>query len=178
MKMYLLPISSFVGLAVSVFIAADLLCAQASPAAKPEHRRVSLEVAREQAALAHQIYASTLDVVHQHFFRNDHAILPARAVEDVFEKVARKTQVEARWIAVNTKAMSVNHDPESEFELHAASEIGEGKEFVERIEEGYYRSATSIPLGSRCIGCHTGVFSAPPKSPRFAALVISIPIQE
>ncbi|MCA9097277.1 MAG: DUF3365 domain-containing protein [Planctomycetaceae bacterium] len=140
--------------------------------------RVSLEVAREKAALLHQVYASTLDIVHRHFFRNDRAILPARAVEDIFEDVERETKIESRWIAVNTKAMSVNHEPESEFEDFVAKELADGKELVEKVEDGYFRSATPVPLGAKCVGCHTGVFSAPPKSPRMAGLIISIPIIE
>jgi len=140
--------------------------------------RVSLEVAREKAALLHQVYASTLDIVHRHFFRNDRAILPARAVEDIFEDVERETKIESRWIAVNTKAMSVNHEPESEFEDFVAKQLADGKELVEKVEDGYFRSATPVPLGAKCVGCHTGVFSAPPKSPRMAGLIISIPIIE
>lgn len=146
---------------------------QAKPDTTP---RVSLEVAKEKAALLHQVYASTLDIVHRHFFRNDRAILPARAVEDIFEDVERETKIESRWIAVNTKAMSVNHEPETEFEDFVAKELTDGKELVEKVEDGFYRSATPVPLGSKCVGCHTGVFSAPPKSPRMAGLIISIPI--
>ena len=139
--------------------------------------RVSLEVAREKAALLHKVYASTLDIVHRHFFRNDRAILPARAVEDIFEDVERETKIKSRWIAVNTKAMSVNHEPESEFEDFVAKELSNGKELVEKVEDGYFRSAMPVPLGAKCVGCHTGVFSAPPKSARMAGLIISIPIQ-
>ena len=147
------------------------------PARKPKTiTRIPLAQAREQAALLHKVYASTLDVVHHHFFRNERAILPARAIEDIFADIERETDIESRWVAVNTKAMSVNHEPESDFEALVVKELDAGKQSVEQVEEGYFRSATPIPLGARCIGCHTGVFSAPAATPRMAALVISIPI--
>ena len=54
------------------------------------------------------------------------AVLPARAMEDIFSDVARQSKTTARWISVNTKAMSLDHEPSSEFEKHAAEEIKGG----------------------------------------------------
>lgn len=137
---------------------------------------VSVAVARERASLMHEIYTTTLDVMHHRYFRSERTIVPARAMEDVFAEMQRTSKTEARWIAVNLKAMSLNHEPGTAFEKRAAQEIAEGKTDVETVEDGFYRRAGAIPLGVGCIGCHEGVFRLPSKEPKFAALVISIPV--
>lgn len=140
--------------------------------------RVSVAVARERAELMHRIYAATLNVLHDRYFHDSRAVVPARAMEDIFAEMARQSQVEARWISVNTRAMSLSHEPKSDFEKAAANEITDGKEDYELVEDGYYRRAGAIPLASGCVNCHAGFFKAPPKTPRFAALVISVPVKE
>ena len=141
--------------------------------------RVSIAVARERAAMLHITYAATLDTIHRYYFRKNQAVLPARAMEDVFSEVAKHSKAKARWISVNTKPMSVDHEPEGEFEKQAAAEIAAGKEKYEVVEKGYLRSASSIPLGSGCLSCHAvSTFAPPPKGPRYAGLVISVPIIE
>jgi hypothetical protein len=139
---------------------------------------VSVSRARENAKLMHAIYAATLDVMHERFFRNNRAVLPARALEDVFAEIESQSNVKASWLAVNTKAMSINHEAKSEFEKKAAAAIAAGKGEFELVEDGYYRRAAAIPLGSGCVSCHTGFFGGAPKSPRFAALVISVPVSK
>ena len=139
---------------------------------------VSVAVARERAQLMHRIYAATLDVMHDRYFHDSRAVVPARAMEDVFAEMARQSQVEARWISVNTRAMSLSHEPQNEFEKAAAKEIAAGKEEYELVENGYYRRAGAIPLAAGCVNCHAGFFKEPPKSPRFAGLVISVPVNE
>lgn len=62
-------------------------------------------------------------------------MLPARALEDVFDRVDRKSGVKASWIAVNTRAMSVDHEPKTEFEKKAAEEIAKGKLEYSRVEK-------------------------------------------
>lgn len=133
--------------------------------------------ARERAKLLHAIYSTTLDVMHRHYFRPERAVLPARAMEDVFEDMAGLTEDKAHWISVNTKAMSVQHTPKTAFEKKAAAELSAGKEEYELVENGVYQRAGVIPLRSSCVGCHTKHFSGPVKSPRFAGLVISIPLK-
>ena len=134
--------------------------------------------ARERAKLMHKIYASTLDVMHTHFFRRDRAVLPARAMEDVFTDIERKTSIKADWISVNTKPMSVQHEPRTDFERRAAKAIAAGKGEYEAVENGVYRRAGAIPLGSGCVSCHTGFFSRAPQTNLFAGLVIAIPIED
>ena len=139
--------------------------------------RVSLDVARDRAAVMHDLYASTLETLHHHYFHGDRATVPARAMEDVFAEIAAKSNVEARWIAVNLKAMSLDHEPQNEFEKTAAKKIAAGEAAYDVVEDGFYRRAGAIPLGSGCVGCHGGFFKPASKTPRFAGLVISIPIK-
>lgn len=146
--------------------------------AAPKIKRVALPVAKDRAKLMHSIYSATLDTMHHHYFRREHSVLPARALEDVFKEIDRETQIQSRWIAVNTPAMSINHEPASAFEKKAAAEIAAGKTEFDIVENGYYRRAGAIPLGSSCVGCHTKFGAGADKTPRFAALVISIPVQD
>lgn len=141
-----------------------------------EKDRVSVEVARDRAKLMHDIYSATLEVMHHRYFHREKSVVPARAMEDVFDEMKLNSKSEARWIAVNLRAMSIDHEPETEFEKHAVREIVAGKSDVETIEGGYLRRATVIPLHEGCISCHEGTFRQPTKTPKFAGLVISIPV--
>jgi hypothetical protein len=141
-------------------------------------KRVSVAEAKERGVLMHDIYASTLEALHHHYFRAERAVLPARAMEDVFADIDEKSKIKTRWISVNTQAMSVDHEPKTDFEKKAAAELADGKAVYERVEKGQYLRAGAIPLGSGCVGCHTKFFGPAPKTPRFAGLVISIPVTE
>lgn len=141
-----------------------------------EANRVSVDMARYRAKLMHDIYDATLDVMHHRYFRGDRAIVPARAMEDVFSQIQRKSSTEARWISVNLKPMSLDHTPETEFEKHAAKVLATGKSEVEAIQNGFYRRATPIPLTGGCLSCHGGLFRQPSETPKYAGLVISVPV--
>lgn len=143
-----------------------------------DESRVSVEVARDRAKVMHDVYSATLEVMHDRYFHDERAIVPARALEDVFAELDKQSHVKARWISVNTKPMSIQHEPKSDFEKKAAEAIAAGKSELELVENGYYQRAGAIPLSAGCVSCHTGFFSGAPKSPRFAALVIRIPIDE
>jgi hypothetical protein len=143
---------------------------------KMEDLRVDRGIARDRAKQMHEIYLVTLDVIHHRYFHKDRAIIPARAMEDIFSEMKQRSRVEAHWISVNTKAMSIDHDPNTEFEKRAAKELGEGKTEVEVVEDGYYRRAGAIPLHGGCLRCHEGLFQTPSKKARYAGLVISIPL--
>jgi hypothetical protein len=152
--------------------------ATAEPTEKPQDvPRVSVEEARKRAKLAHSIYSSTLDVIHHRYFRNDRSAIPARTMEDIFQEVSSEENMQARWISVNTRAMSIDHEPEDEFEKSAAKAIASGQESYESVVDGNYRRAGAISLMNRgCLGCHLG-FGASTKIDRFAGLVITIPVE-
>lgn len=163
-----------------------LLCLAAAFCAEPaaneanevDSHRVPIATARDRAKLMQDIYVATLDTMHERYFHGDRAIVPAHAMEDIFAEIKRQSHADARWISVNMKPMSINHEPKTEFEKKAAKEIAGGKEKVEIIEDGYYRVAGAISLGDGCISCHGGLFQQPSKSPKFAGLVISVPVQQ
>lgn len=138
---------------------------------------VPIDVARDRSKLMHSIYTTTLGVMHDRYFHADRSIVPARAMEDVFSEIEQETGSKANWISVNLKAMSINHEPSTDFEKRAAKEIATGESAVETTEDGYYRRATAIPMTGGCISCHAGVFNQSAKSRKFAALVISIPVE-
>lgn len=137
---------------------------------------LSLAEAKQQARVMHTVYAATLESMHHHYFHANKAVLPARALEDVFAAVAEDTQSKANWISVNTRAMSVDHEPSTDFEKRAAAEIAAGKSEYAAVEDGYYRRAGAIPLTAGCVSCHAGLGSSS-KKPRFAGLVISLPVR-
>ena len=151
---------------------------KAAEARTPAVERVTEAEARARAKLMYEIYSNTLVVTHHYFHRHEGKTLPARAMEDIFEQIEKDSGIQARWIAVNTPAMSVDHEPASAFEKKAAAEIAAGKTEYEKVDDGYYRRAGVIPLGAGCVGCHTKVFREPAKTPRFAGLVISIPVKK
>lgn len=138
--------------------------------------RVAVDVARDRAKLMHDIYTATLDVMHHRYFHADRAVVPARAMEDVFAQIQRKSKTEARWISVNLKPMSLDHEPETKFEKEAARTLAKGKPEIEIVEDGFYRRATPVPLTGGCISCHGGFFRNPSKTPKYAGLVISVPV--
>ncbi len=139
-------------------------------------KHVSVEIARERAKLTHSIYASTLGVIHHRYFRDDRAVIPARAMEDVFADIAQDEGIKANWIAVNAKPMNIHHRPKDGFEKLAAKAIAAGKPEYESVENGLYRRAVGISLmNGGCLTCHLG-FGKSSKIDRFAGLVITIPV--
>ncbi len=155
--------------------------AAATDAQKPapendDVHRVPVAVARDRVKVMQEIYLTTLHVMHDRYFHADRSIVPARAMEDVFTEMERQTGSKANWISVNLKAMSINHEPKTEFEKRAAREIAAGEATVEVIEDGYFRQASAVSMTGGCISCHAGFFNQPSKSQKYAGLVISIPI--
>ncbi len=147
------------------------------PAQDPPPARSAISTATARARLLHDVFESTLHVVHHHYFRRDRATVPARALHEVFDELARRQGIEARWIAVNTRAMSVDHKPHDAFEKKAAKVLAEDSAEYSEVERGKLRYASRISLNGRgCISCHVGL-RASAKKKRFAGLVLSIPIE-
>lgn len=143
-----------------------------------DQKRVSVDVARERAKLAQNLLTASLDVMHDQYFhnRNDRTTVPARAMEEVFRRLAATDHIKAKWIAVNATPMSIDHKPEGEFEKQAARAIASGKREFEQVEDGTYRRAVSISLMHRgCLRCHLQIGSSG-RVKRFAGLVVSIPV--
>ena len=138
---------------------------------------ISIVEARERARILHDVYEATLRTIHSRYFKENGGVpIPSRAMEDVFAKVARRSQVTARWIAVNTQAMSLEHEAESDFEKEAVRTLSSGGQELEQVEDGMYRRAAPIALFDSCLKCH-----APPPirvtNARYAGLVIEMPVK-
>lgn len=146
-------------------------------AAEKQIPGVALAVARDRAELLHTTHLETLAAMHHRYFHGERAIVPARVMEDVFANLEKQTHVKAQWISASLSPMSINHEPQTDFEKHAARQLAKGTAFVETIEDGYYRRAGSVSLGGGCTSCHAGLFASTSTTPKFAGLVISIPVQ-
>lgn len=152
--------------------------ASSKTAEKTESPRVTIEVARDRAVLMHELSLATLEAMHDRYFHREKSVVPARAMQDVFDHMRQQSHIDAKWIAVNTQAMSVDHEPETDFEKFAAKELAAGKPTVEKIEKGFYQRAATVPLTSDCIGCHDGFFKSRSTVPKFAGLIIRVPVRE
>lgn len=144
---------------------------------KAEPKPVIQAEARRQAELLHEVYSSTLQIMHRRYFRPDQkTTVPSKALDDVFYRVSLRSKVKARWIAVNARAMSIDHTPKDAFEKQAARRFVAGDSSHETVENGLYRRAGRITLFGSCINCHA---HAPMNQNvrRYAGLVISIPVK-
>lgn len=176
------PFGTVLRIAVALgFVGATLvLCAEPSESetTKAEAEpRPTVAMARDRAKLMHNVFLATLDSMHRHYFHANRSVLPARAMEDVFEEIEASDTIKSRWIAVNTTAMSVDHEPSTKFEKDAAAAIAAGKEEFEVIDNGIYRRVGAVRLGNGCVSCHTGFSINRPNTQRYAGLVISMPVE-
>ena len=115
----------------------------------------SVEEARARARILHEAFHGALQVMHRDFFDEDNArVLPSGSLEDVFLELQRSYGIEIRWLAVNAKAMNVNHEPQDGFERSAVRALQSGKEEYEELLAGQYRHVGSIRLASQCLKCH------------------------
>ena len=138
---------------------------------------ITVDEARERAKILHDVYESMLRTIHSRYFKENAGVpIPSRALEEVFARVTRRTKTKARWIAVNSQAMSIDHEPVDDFEKAAARVLSAGAQEFELVENGTYRRATPIALLDSCLKCH-----APPPirvtNARFAGLVIAMPVK-
>jgi hypothetical protein len=136
----------------------------------------SLEVARGQARLLHETIHTTLRMVHHQYYREDERLmLPAAALRHVFAELARRQQVELRWLAVNAHAMNVDHNARTEFEKQAVAALSEGQPSYELADGAAFRHVGAIALTAECLKCH--VPNRASTKERIAGLVITIPYQ-
>lgn len=174
-------------LAVGLFAATSVAEPPAKPASDEEAssqdnaagKPLTVEDARRQAKLLQRTYVTTLQMMHRRYFDEDerHPI-PARTLEEVFKDVDHGTQRTTGWIAVNTPAMNVDHEPEPGFETDAVAALTGGEKEFERVEDGTYRRAGVVPLAGGCLKCHVSGLTKSVSTPRVAAFVIAIPVQE
>lgn len=131
--------------------------------------------ARLRAQLLHETIHGALQVMHRDFFKEDeqHRI-PSSSLEDVFKELERGWQVKVRWLAVNAKAMNIDHEPRDAFERKAAKALQEGEGSYDSSDGKVYRYAGAITLGNECLKCH--VPDRTSLEDRKAAVVFTMPV--
>jgi len=145
----------------------------------PDKPPLTLEEARGRAKLLHATYESTLIAVHRAYFtEGNRQPVPARVLEGVFYWMDQENKTNTHWISVNTEAMNLDHQPESDIEKKAAKVLASGEEQFELIEDGVYHHAGAITLVASCLRCHEPNLFQKQKRKRVAGLVISIPIKK
>lgn len=135
-----------------------------------------VDEAKVRSQLLHEMIHGALQVMHRDFFKEEErSKIPSESLEDVFGEMEKTWGVKIRWLAVDTKAMNVDHRPDDAFERKAVELIAAGQEAHEMKDSPYYRYAGVIPLGNRCLKCH--VPDRTNLEERKAAVVISMPLQ-
>ena len=135
--------------------------------------------ARRQTKLLHDTYIATLHTVHRSYFdKDEREIIPARAMKEVFRQIDAETGGKTRWIAVNTPAMNIDHNPQEGFEKDAARELKQGKHEFERVEDGIFLRAGAVSLFASCTKCHLSGLRPQQKVRSLAGLIISMPVKQ
>ena len=115
--------------------------------------------------------------MHRDFFRKEESTrIPSRSLEDVFETLEKEQQINLHWLAVDTKAMSIDHEAKTEIEKEAVEHLKKREGDFEKAFETQFVFAGSIRLSAVCLSCHLPGRSS--NDDRFAGLMISLPIRE
>ncbi len=139
--------------------------------------RPSTAQARRQAEILHTCMHTTLQVVHNRYYREDEGLpIPASIMGDVFKEIEEKDHIKLRWLAVEGQAMNTDHQPQDAFETEAVKSLKSGKAFHEQAQNGLYRRAAPITLSSHCLKCHMPDRKS--TKDRIAGLIIAIPVEE
>lgn len=133
--------------------------------------------ARARARLLHETIEGTLQVVHRDLFRKDESLaIPSRSFEDVFAELQKRHGVELQWLAVDTKAMALDHEADDRFEREAVEALQKGAAEFEAGEPELFQYAAPIRLSTQCLSCHAPLRTS--NDERRAALVIRMPVRE
>ena len=136
----------------------------------------SIEEARARARILHEAFHGALQVMHRDYFDEDNArVLPSGSLEDVFKELNRSYDIQVRWLAVNAKAMNIDHEPKDEFEKNAVKALASGKKEYELVKADQYLHVGSIRLASQCLKCHLPRRTS--TEDRAAALSITMPLE-
>lgn len=133
--------------------------------------------ARSRAKILHETIHGTLQIMHRDFFRKDESLkIPSRSLEDVFGDLEEGYQVNVRWLAVETKAMSIGHEARNEVEKEAVEHLKKRTGDFEVVSDSHFVFARQVRLSAVCLSCHLPGRSN--NDDRFAGLMISMPIRE
>jgi hypothetical protein len=144
------------------------------PASASEHAPRSVAEARARARILHETLHGTLQVMHRDFFREDDGTrIPSRSLADVFSELEKSYEIKLHWLAVDTKAMHIDHEPQTDFEKAAVAAFKADESEYEQVDGDAYRYAGRIRLSAVCLTCHLSRRSN--NNDRSAALTITMP---
>ncbi|MEZ6068362.1 MAG: DUF3365 domain-containing protein [Planctomycetaceae bacterium] len=130
--------------------------------------------ARARARILHETLHGTLQVMHRDFFREDDGTrIPSRSLADVFSELEKSYEIKLQWLAVDTKAMHIDHEPQTDFEKAAVAAFKADESEYEQVDGDAYRYAGRIRLSAVCLTCHLSRRSN--NNDRSAALTITMP---
>ncbi len=136
----------------------------------------NIKEARGRARLLHETIHGSLQIMHRDFFREDEGLpIPSHSLEDVFKELARSHKVSLRWLAIDARAMDIDHEPKSDFDKAAVDVLKSGEEFYELQKENSYQYVGAIRLSASCLKCHLPARSN--NDDRTAGLVIKMPLK-
>lgn len=145
--------------------------------AENDNAPATVAEARARARMLHEAFHGALQVMHRDFFdENEKHRLPVKSLEDVFEEMASRQHVKLKWIAVDTKAMSIGHKPDTEFEHAAVKALSSGESEFESSEDGVFKFAGTVRLSAHCLKCHKPGRTS--NEARSAGLVITMPLKK
>ncbi len=145
-----------------------------SPSVAPA---TSVQEARARARILHEAFHGALQVMHRDFFDEDDArVLPSGSLEDVFAALKHSYNIQVRWLAVNAKAMNIDHEAGSDFEKQAVAALASGEKEYELVTADEYLHVGTIRLASQCLKCHLPQRTS--TADRAAALSIRMPLKQ
>jgi hypothetical protein len=161
---------------LTTILVANATVAAAEPIDPTTSRPGSVAEARARARILHEAFHGALQVVHRDFFDEDDArVLPSGSLEDVFTELEKQFDIKIRWLAVNAKAMNIDHEASDDFEKDAVQALQSGKKEYERVSDDRYLHVGTIRLASQCLKCHLPRRTS--TADRSAALSISMPLK-
>lgn len=135
----------------------------------------SIETARQIATILHESMHSALQITHDRYYREDEGLMiPAAALQEVFDEIESKRKITLRWLVVEGQAMNIDHEANDDFEKAAVKALISGKASHEETTATIYRRAAPITLSNHCLKCH--VPDRRNTNDRKAGLIVSIPI--
>lgn len=136
---------------------------------------LTADEARGRAEILHEVMHEMLLSVHENYYREDEGLLiPATALNAVFDRIGKKQKIQIRWLAVDAEPMNVGHRPQTDFDHAAVKALKNGQPSYENTVEQTFEYAGPIRLSSECLKCH--VPNRTNLRDRLAAIVISMPV--
>ncbi|MEW4491073.1 DUF3365 domain-containing protein [Thalassoglobus sp. JC818] len=175
-----ISLSAIVLLFLTLLSGQNLVCDAESEDIRPEAVSTSQEGdvahARRLASILFESVHGSLQVMHRDLFQEEESLqIPSRSLEDVFGVLKRKYNVQLRWLAVDTPAMNIDHEPSNDLEKEAVRVLRNPEGHFESVEGNQFHFAGRIRLSTTCLGCHVPRRSD--NDDRFAGLLMTLDLR-